>query len=231
MDDFKLINGIGPAIERRLHEVGLTTFAQLAALSPDGLATLVEGAGVSPERIVKQDWIGRAGELASVSTESAEAGVKAREQEEEATREVATVAPPVDTASSTEAPDDLHLELDDASFEEVLAEEGGEGGASEVDTSRIRAEIGFRISGARAAEVISRQPNYYVHILAEVAASDEMAVLAAAHGRLRPGVLTYRTAVEFTPPDVGRYQLLGTVVISDYNAVGVTVGPKLKVIP
>ena len=45
MDDFKLINGIGPAIERRLHEVGVTTFAQLAALSPDGLATLVEGAG------------------------------------------------------------------------------------------------------------------------------------------------------------------------------------------
>ena len=76
-----------------------------------------------------------------------------------------------------------------------------------------------------------RRPNYYVHILAEVAASDEMAVLAAAHGRLQPGVLTYRAAVEFTPPDVGRYQLLGTVVISDYNAVGVTVGPKLKVIP
>ena len=229
MDDFKLIKGIGPAIERRLNEVGVTTFAQLAALSPDGLATLVEGAGVSSERIVRQDWIGRAGELASISVESAEASAEARKQEEEdAGREVATVAPPVDTTSSTEAPDDLHLELDDASFEEVLAEEGG---AGEADTSRIRAEVGFRISGGRAAQVVSRRPNYYVHILAEVAASDEMAVLAAAHGRLQPGVLTYRAAVEFTPPDVGRYQLLGTVVISDYNAVGVTVGPKLKVIP
>jgi len=229
MDDFKLIKGIGPAIQRRLNEVGVTTFAQLAALSPDGLATLVEGAGVSSERIVRQDWIGRAGELASISVESAEASAEARKQEEEdAGREVATVAPPVDTTSSTEAPDDLHLELDDASFEEVLAEEGG---AGEADRSRIRAEVGFRISGGRAAQVVSRRPNYYVHILAEVAASDEMAVLAAAHGRLQPGVLTYRAAVEFTPPDVGRYQLLGTVVISDYNAVGVTVGPKLKVIP
>jgi len=228
MDDFKLINGIGPAIERRLHEVGVTTFAQLAALSPDALATLVEGAGVSSGRIVRQDWIGRAGELASISVESAEASAKARKQDEEASQEVATVAPPVDTSSSTEEPDDLHLELDDASFEEILAEEGG---AGDADTSRIRAEVGFRISGGRAAEVVSRRPNYYVHILAEVAASDEMAVLAAAHGQLRPGVLTYRAAVEFTPPDVGRYQLLGTVVISDYNAVGVTVGPKLKVIP
>ena len=229
MDDFKLIKGIGPAIERRLNEAGVTTFAQLAALSPDGLATIVEGAGVSSDRIVRQDWIGRAGELASISGQSAEASAKTRKQEEEdAGREVATVAPPVDMTSSTEAPDDLHLELDDASFEEVVAEEGG---AGEADTSRIRAEVGFRISGGRAAQVVSRRPNYYVHILAEVAASDEMAVLAAAHGRLQPGLLTYRAAVEFTPPDVGRYQLLGTVVISDYNAVGVTVGPKLKVIP
>ena len=82
-----------------------------------------------------------------------------------------------------------------------------------------------------AAKVVSRRPSYYVHILAEVAASDDMAVLAAAHGRLEPGVLSYRTAVEFTAPEVGHYQLLGTVVISDYNALGVTVGPKLKVIP
>jgi len=228
MDDFKLIKGIGPAIERRLHEAGVTAFAQLAALPLDGLVALVDGAGVSSERIVREDWIGRAGELASISAESAEATTKARKQKEEAGREVVTAAPPLDPPSSTEAPDDLHLELDDASFEEVLAEEGG---AGEADTSRIRAEVGFRISGARAAQVVSRQPNYYVHILAEVAASDEMAVLAAAHGRLRPGVLAYRAAVEFTPPEVGRYQLLGTVVISDYNAVGVTVGPKLKVIP
>ena len=83
MDDFKLINGIGPAIERRLNEAGVTTFAQLAALSPDGLATIVEGAGVSSERIVRQDWIGRAGELASISGQSAEASAKTRKQEEE----------------------------------------------------------------------------------------------------------------------------------------------------
>ena len=56
MDDFKLIKGIGPAIERRLHEVGIMTFAQLAALSPDGLATLIDSVGgVSSERIAKQD--------------------------------------------------------------------------------------------------------------------------------------------------------------------------------
>ena len=185
--------GIGPAIERRLHEAGVTTFAQLAALSLDGLATLVDGAGVSSGRIVKQDWIGRAGELALISVESEQATAEARKQKEVAGKEVATAAPPLDATSSTQACDDLHLELDDASFDEVLAEKREEG---EAGTNRIRAELAFRITGARAADVVSRQPNYYVHILAKVTASDEMAVLAAAHGRLQPGVLAYRAAVE-----------------------------------
>ena len=125
MDDFKLITGIGPAIERRLHEVGITTFAQLAALSPDGLATLMDNvAGVSAERIAKQDWTGRAEALASTSMASVQAAPKAREQEEEGMGgDVATVAALPDTTSSTEAPDDLQLELDDATFEEVPAAE------------------------------------------------------------------------------------------------------------
>jgi Helix-hairpin-helix domain len=222
MDDFKLIKGVGPAIERRLHDAGVTTFAQLAGLSPDRISTLVENVGgVSTERIVSQDWIGRAGELASVSADR----TKGASTDSEARPEVATVAPPLDAAGSGEVLNDLRLELDDASFDEIVPHEG------EADTGRLRAEIGFRISGARASEVVSRQPNYFVHVLAEVEESDEMAVLAVAHGRLRPGLLDYRTTVEFTAPDIGRYQLLATVVISDYNAVGVTVGPKLKVIP
>jgi hypothetical protein len=224
MDDFKLIKGIGPAIERRLHEAGITTFVQLATLSPDDVATLVNGAGVSSSRIAKENWIGRAEELASVS-EGGEAG-KGRQREEESGGEVATVAPPLEATSAGSA-DDLQLELDDASFEEVPDEHGATG----TGASRIRAEIGFRVSGTRAAQVTSERPNYFVHVLAEIAERDEMTVLAAAHGRLEAGVLGYRAALEFTPPEVGRYQLLGTVVISDYNAVGVAVGPKLKVIP
>ena len=225
MDDFKLIKGIGPAIERRLHEAGITTFVQLATLSPDDVATLVNGAGVSSSRIVKENWIGRAEELAT-ATEGGEATGKGRRREEESGEEVATVAPPLE-ATSADPADDLQLELDDASFEEVLDEHGATG----TGTSRIRAGIGFRVSGTRATQVTSERPNYFVHVLAEIAERDEMAVLAAAHGRLRPGVLAYREALEFTPPEVGRYQLLGTVVISDYNTVGVAVGPKLKVIP
>jgi predicted flap endonuclease-1-like 5' DNA nuclease len=70
-DDLKLINGIGPAVEKRLHGGGIFTFPQLAALSPADIAAAVADlAGLSAERIVKQDWIGQARRLAEESTSS-----------------------------------------------------------------------------------------------------------------------------------------------------------------
>ena len=138
MDDFKLIKGIGPAIERRLHEVGITSFAQLAALSPDGLATFIDSVGgVSSERIAKQDWTGKAEALAATSMASAQAASEGRAEEVEG-REIATVASPPDTTSATDAPDDLRLELDDASFEEILEDEL----AGEADSTRLRFQQG-----------------------------------------------------------------------------------------
>jgi predicted flap endonuclease-1-like 5' DNA nuclease len=54
-DDLKLINGIGPAVEKRLHGVGVFTFAQLALLSSaDIAAAVVELNGLSAERITRR---------------------------------------------------------------------------------------------------------------------------------------------------------------------------------
>ncbi|MGH2493866.1 MAG: helix-hairpin-helix domain-containing protein [Ktedonobacteraceae bacterium] len=61
-DDLQLINGIGPAIVKKLHGVGINTFAQLAALSPADIAAAIAD---SAERIIKQDWIGQAHKLAA----------------------------------------------------------------------------------------------------------------------------------------------------------------------
>jgi hypothetical protein len=64
-DDFKLVDGIGPAVEKRLRAAGVQTFAQLARLKPDQLAELMEGMiGYSIKRIEDQDWTGQALELA-----------------------------------------------------------------------------------------------------------------------------------------------------------------------
>lgn len=68
-DDLKLINGIGPAVEKRLNGVGIFTFAQLAVLSSADIAAAVADlSGLSAERITKQGWIGQACKLAEEST-------------------------------------------------------------------------------------------------------------------------------------------------------------------
>ncbi|MBI1880750.1 MAG: hypothetical protein HYR94_21445 [Chloroflexi bacterium] len=85
-DDFKQIKGIGPAVERRLHDAGIFTFAQLAALAPLDIATLVSHmADLSAERIVQQDWVGRARLLASNPTEPSPNSITDGDQQRYAT--------------------------------------------------------------------------------------------------------------------------------------------------
>jgi hypothetical protein len=70
-DDLQVINGIGPAVEHRLHGVGIFTFAQLAALSPaDIAASVADLTGLTAERIIRQNWIGQARHLAGVAGSS-----------------------------------------------------------------------------------------------------------------------------------------------------------------
>ena len=67
-DDLQVINGIGPAVEHRLHGVGIYTFAQLAALTPaDIAASVADLTGLTAERIIRQNWIGQARRLAAVT--------------------------------------------------------------------------------------------------------------------------------------------------------------------
>jgi hypothetical protein len=61
-DDFKQISGIRAATERRLHEAGITTYAQLAACSPTRLAELT---GKSVEQVTRYGWAERAARLAA----------------------------------------------------------------------------------------------------------------------------------------------------------------------
>ena len=43
-DDLKLIKGIGPVIERKLNEAGISTFEQLGKLTPDDLRRILGNA-------------------------------------------------------------------------------------------------------------------------------------------------------------------------------------------
>ena len=63
-DDLKQLSGVGPALEKKLHEAGITTFAQVAAWTEDDVAAMDEKLSFKG-RIQREGWIEQAKELAS----------------------------------------------------------------------------------------------------------------------------------------------------------------------
>jgi predicted flap endonuclease-1-like 5' DNA nuclease len=57
------IRGIGPAFERALLGLGVTTVRQIAELSPDDIVRIAPLIKASADRIVRDDWVGQAERL------------------------------------------------------------------------------------------------------------------------------------------------------------------------
>ncbi|MBI1306235.1 MAG: 30S ribosomal protein S1 [Bacteroidetes bacterium] len=55
-DDLKKLNGVGPALEKKLIEAGYTTYAQIASLDANGIAALEEAIGKA-EIVSKNGWL------------------------------------------------------------------------------------------------------------------------------------------------------------------------------
>ena len=66
-DDLKKINGIGPSIEKTLHELGIYHFRQIAQFTPDNVAWIDQRLRFRG-RIEREDWIGQARRLAAGET-------------------------------------------------------------------------------------------------------------------------------------------------------------------
>ena len=62
-DDLTQLKGVGPAYAKKLNEAGITSFAQLASLTPEGVTELEEKLNASG-RVERDGWIEQAKELA-----------------------------------------------------------------------------------------------------------------------------------------------------------------------
>jgi len=62
-DDLKQLSGVGPALEKKLHAAGVTTFAQIAAWTADDVAAMDEKLSFKG-RIEREGWIAQAKDLA-----------------------------------------------------------------------------------------------------------------------------------------------------------------------
>ncbi|MFN8495316.1 MAG: helix-hairpin-helix domain-containing protein [Caldilineaceae bacterium] len=65
-DDLEAINGIGPVFARRLHDAGIYTYVQLAALTPDHLHEIMASSR-GGQMIHADEWIAQACQLATTS--------------------------------------------------------------------------------------------------------------------------------------------------------------------
>jgi predicted flap endonuclease-1-like 5' DNA nuclease len=67
-DDLTRIRDIGPRFAQALRDAGITSFAQLAQMTPESLAErLAPFVSVRPQRIRQNDWIGQARQLVNSS--------------------------------------------------------------------------------------------------------------------------------------------------------------------
>ncbi len=62
-DDLKKISGVGPVLEKKLHEAGIYFFWQVAALTADQISELEEEMSF-PGRITRDEWVKQAEEFA-----------------------------------------------------------------------------------------------------------------------------------------------------------------------
>ncbi len=62
-DDLKKLTGVGPALEKKLQEAGVTSFAQIAAWGPEEIAEFDEKLAFKG-RIEREGWVEQAKELA-----------------------------------------------------------------------------------------------------------------------------------------------------------------------
>lgn len=58
--ELQTIKGLGAVSEGRLHEIGVTTLAQIAAWSDEDVDAIAPQIKVSAERIRRDDWVGQA---------------------------------------------------------------------------------------------------------------------------------------------------------------------------
>ena len=63
VDDLKSIKGIGPSIERTLHDLGFTRFHQIAEMSEFDIDRVAQQLRGFRSRIYREDWIGQARDL------------------------------------------------------------------------------------------------------------------------------------------------------------------------
>ena len=103
--------------------------------------------------------------------------------------------------------------------------------AASPTQTHLHAEMDFQLVGNAAEKVTALSPYCTAQVLACEMPDGRTTTLAVERQRLASRQLAYKMTLGFELPEVGRYQLFGTVLLPDGDVAGVAVGPILTVVP
>ena len=115
------------------------------------------------------------------------------------------------------------MSLEDAGF--------GLQDGEEEPRKHMRVLFDFHLSGQLAQQFAYTGLPYYVQLMAWDLVSGQATVLATDQSNLTSGLVTYPALLQFPLPELGRYRLVGLILLPDIDKVGVTLGDILNVLP
>jgi predicted flap endonuclease-1-like 5' DNA nuclease len=252
-DDLQQIPGIGPAIARRLHAAGISTFAAVAACTP---ADLARHTGRSAEQIVRMGWIERARDLALSSRAESQPAPETKEREDMVSEEPSILFAAILLDEEGEV-GDVHLttageippEWNDQRvarfFMEAVApaDTTPSNIALHIDNpliELIRAQPGkrnaYRLSAnatvrIEGVDTVTAGVSAHLFLLAYNLDSHETHILNTASVSLAAGATGAPFTLDSDLPEVGYYQLVLAALIPEMHILTAVSGPPLRVTP
>jgi len=251
-DDLSNIDGIDPVMEMALNSIGVRQFADLRQHTPESLALVLRertGTPVEADTIAQQDWIGWADLLAGEAEKTRLATNPALPEEKSgdgsskeasrldlkltATTEIKNPAPEERRMEKPEsenpgaASNEAILSIQQARFKQVEMPDSTTNAAIKM----LRSEIDCRVVGAKTLGPADRVA-LCAQILAVDTATGEYRMLASQLERFYPDRSDYRLYIDFSLPQVGRYQLKVVTFLLEVNSkIAFHQGPMLRVVP
>jgi predicted flap endonuclease-1-like 5' DNA nuclease len=252
-DDLQQIPGIGPAIARRLHAAGISTFAAVAACTPEELA---RHTGRSAEQIVRMGWIERARDLALSSRAESQPAPETKEREDMVSEEPSILfaailldeegeVRDVHLTTAGEIPPEWNDQRVARFFMEAVApaDTTSSNIALHIDNpliELIRAQPGkrnaYRLSAnatvrIEGVDTVTAGVSAHLFLLAYNLDSHETHILNTAGVSLAAGATEAPFTLDSDLPEVGHYQLVLAALIPEMHILTAVSGPPLRVTP
>jgi hypothetical protein len=216
-----------PSAESREHDALFTVSFEVATDGDHGpvlRTTVCDGADGGQEKVFRGNgttpWVNWMLERANLTLAVEHVPAQAEVTSEPPPTETEATTPPVPAGQY-----DAQLEIDDVKLSVIEP-------TPEYLGKRLKAEIGFQLSGADAETLTSQGSPFRIEGYTVDSESGVSKLVAFSHSQLEPQVFKYRSQLRFDMPDVGHYEVHSRVLLHPpIEMVAYHRGPTMRVVP